>query len=245
MNANEKYREKFKECHTVQEQEELREKWLKERLSEFPEKLNVKEVCEYLGLADSHKRFDWFQELVTENRLKTKRSFNRAFEYAYTTGIVRDWQFFYDWCYNNPRLDTLLCSDRPGKKELKALPDDGMITIYRGTGKDELTSDAGWYGPSWTTDRGVAEFFAFRHLRKDRVVVQTKVKKSDIKAMFGDRSEHEVLCMIYKKPKVVCETPTDEFDRFYRFSRPVLKKYVPTYNKQVEEYIQKVREFYR
>jgi hypothetical protein len=188
---------------------------LNRETARFPKRLRVEDVVPYLGLADSDVRFDWFQELVEEKRFASNKAFKEAFTYAYTSGIVSDWRFFFNRCYYNWALFGSPCLDTLGRKEFKNLPDDKKITVYRGTCIDELESENGWWGPSWSTDRGVAEFFAFRHGGKDRVVVKTEVSKRDIRGFFGDRNEHEVLYVVFDKPEVVTDVPTDEFDRYF------------------------------
>ena len=191
------------------------QEFLNRETARFPKKLNAEQAFDYLCLADSDVRFDWFQELVEEKRFASNKAFKDAFAFAYTSGYVHDWKFFFERCYWNIIFFFKPCLDKHGRKEFNKLPDDEKITIYRGTGKDELDSDACWWGPSWSIDRGVAEFFAFRHCEDDRVVIKTEVSKRDIKGFFGDRNEHEVLYVADVRPEVVTEVPTGEFFRYY------------------------------
>lgn len=90
----------------------------------------------------------------------------------------------------------LLKSDRECREEMmsdedkvafSALPT--LVTVYRGCQKG-LNEN----GLSWTTDRNKAEFFAHR-FRKQGMVLERQVRKSEIVAMLTGRGESEVIVL--------------------------------------------------
>lgn len=88
-----------------------------------------------------------------------------------------------------PDLDV---SDTDGRRVFLELPPD--VEIYRGCNTAEETDG---YGLSWTLRRDIAEFFAFRHMGDtfpdNRAVYKTTVRKKDIRAVFMERDEHEII----------------------------------------------------
>jgi len=74
---------------------------------------------------------------------------------------------------------------------LNALPSE--VTIYRGTDLKELTSD--YYGQSWTLNKEVADFFAYKHYRtdKNRCVIKATIKKEFIYGYVSSRGECECI----------------------------------------------------
>lgn len=103
------------------------------------------------------------------------------------------------------------------------------ITIYRGCHKDEAAPARKYRGKpypnfhiSWSLDRGAAEFFAFRgkHFSKeDGRVYSVRIRKSQMLALFDERSECEVIypysydrnCKLYT---LVTDKPTAYFESF-------------------------------
>lgn len=88
----------------------------------------------------------------------------------------------------------LLSSDRPNRhymmseesdRTLTALDDE--VTIYRGCQKG-LNEN----GLSWTLDKSVAKFFANRFGKKG-IILEKKISKKDIVAIFLSRNESEVI----------------------------------------------------
>lgn len=71
---------------------------------------------------------------------------------------------------------------------------DDEITIYRGADKDEESKG---FGISWTLNPRVALYFAYdRYKDKDedtRMVYTRRIKKSQIKAIFTEMDEDEVI----------------------------------------------------
>jgi hypothetical protein len=80
-------------------------------------------------------------------------------------------------------------------KILKNLPD--KVKIYRGVTTDEIESND--FGLSWSLNREVAEFFAFKYRRNYdtssslKTVVELEVDKNEIIAYFHDRGEEEII----------------------------------------------------
>lgn len=111
-----------------------------------------------------------------------------------------------------PDLDV---SDTDGRRVYQELPP--YVEIYRGCNASEETDG---YGLSWTLRRDIAEFFAFRHMGDtfpdNRAVYKTTVRKEEIRAVFMERNEHEI---IYYCPDgfpvvPVTDKPTDYYYNF-------------------------------
>lgn len=84
------------------------------------------------------------------------------------------------------------------KREIKILnnlPD--KVKIYRGVTIDEIESND--FGLSWSLNREVAEFFAFKYRRNYdtssslKTVIELEVDKNEIIAYFHDRGEEEII----------------------------------------------------
>ena len=94
----------------------------------------------------------------------------------------------------------------------------GYVTLYRGCSQAEL--DAGESGVSWTTDRAIAELFAFRFSdikgnEDDGVVIKTKVHIGDIASVITDRDEDEVIYIWWIDDyEVVTRKPTEYFEQY-------------------------------
>ena len=96
-----------------------------------------------------------------------------------------------DWIY-------LFSSDRPKRHKLMSLKEQKIfnelpekVKIYRGHDKDHLD------GLSWSLDKNIAEFFAYRYVRRksdcDFIVTEKTVPKEDIVCYLNDRKENEVI----------------------------------------------------
>lgn len=86
------------------------------------------------------------------------------------------------------------------------------VTIYRGCSQDEDFI----MNPSWTFNREVAEFFAFRNGQTNTAVYSTQVDLIDIAALLLERNEDEVLVFDVKKSEVelVTDKPTDYYNNY-------------------------------
>lgn len=73
------------------------------------------------------------------------------------------------------------------------LPDDELITVYRGVGKGREPM-----GLSWTDAIDVAKWFAKRWNNPDAYLLKGQVYKKDIFAYFNTRNEHELLTNVKK-----------------------------------------------
>jgi hypothetical protein len=113
------------------------------------------------------------------------------------------------WCdAEGPSVNTdywlsLMTSERPGRKEwgwddegrqaMAELPDDGPITIYRGTGIPERKT-----GMSWTLFRERAEWFAYRFSPTKPIIYTATVLPEGILLALGGRGEAEVVVDPYR-----------------------------------------------
>lgn len=139
----------------------------------------------------------------------TPQAFAEGLAWAYTTGAAdRETALVLFQCID--RRDIMTPQDRAA---LDAMPD--TLTIYRGCGDEETRG--GRYGLSWTDNRAIAEFFAFRYNDQGRAVVQTTVNRSDVLAYFSTRGESELIADITAPPcnvEIVTTTPTAVFDEY-------------------------------
>lgn len=90
-----------------------------------------------------------------------------------------------------------------------------IVELFRGCDKEEMNIDEdNFLGISWTTSRKVAEFFAFRHNTKGRIVVKTEVPKKEIVAFINERKEFECIYLsaISTMVSIVTDKPTKYFD---------------------------------
>lgn len=94
-------------------------------------------------------------------------------------------------------------------EDIAKLPDDSMITIYRGVKEND------YKGLSWTIDRNIAEWFAkrFSYNVNKVYLFSGQLKKRDIIAFFDCRNENEVVCDYRKIKDVQCEEIESKLDK--------------------------------
>lgn len=170
----------------------------------------------------SHERYGLFQHIEFYYPM-TFAAYKNAFREAWVTDRVPEDDGIY--YFESIGLDRMLNTKE--RKLYNSLPK--TITIYRGCHKDEakpVNKYRGKFYPyfhlSWTLDREVAEFFAFRgkHFSKeDGRVYSIRIKKDQMLALFLDRSEYEVIypysyAGFFKPFSLVTDEPTEYYARF-------------------------------
>ena len=70
---------------------------------------------------------------------------------------------------------------------------------------------------SWTTNRGIAEFFAFRFDKPDAVVLKAQVHKYDIASVITSRGEEEVIVTEIEDYEIVTRQKTDYYDQYMKY----------------------------
>jgi hypothetical protein len=162
------------------------------------------------GDAKDAARSKWqaFFNLWTRGRLDAPDRFNYLFRQAYTTGIIDFYQFVMIHGY----IDAAESSDPEGRELLRDIPES--VKVFRGTCSEELKR--GILGPSWTLDRGAAEYFAFgTDDPGHRVVLSALVPKNDILAVFAIMLESEVLALVNAEDAaVIADAPTAAMDEY-------------------------------
>ena len=102
------------------------------------------------------------------------------------------------------------------KKERKlweSLPD--KVTLYRGCSTKEAELEN--FGFSWSFNRKVAEFFAFRNDQQNTAVYSILADKEDIKAIILERGENEAVCFyLYDNYKLVTDRPTEYYKDYLK-----------------------------
>lgn len=185
-----------------------------EELLNFTGFLRGEEVKNHLRKIDSQNRWNAFCKLVENNQLD-ELALNLGFSFAYTTGDA-DHRMFTLGIWNKIKME--LCCTKGEIDYFAAMPEE--VTIYRGTSVEEYETyleDGESLGYSWTTEREVAEFFAFRHGQKKRMVISTTINKHLIKSVLLDRNESEVLVDVDNidvEIKMVAKRPTKFFRQY-------------------------------
>lgn len=182
----------------------------------YPE-MNEDTIIGAFCCVESHYYWELFEKICEKYELSPK-VFAIGLKEAWTMGVgTGDPKAIASF----RRVDGRLMMDEKEQEYYDALPDE--VTLYRGCSINELNylkdeDDSSCLGISWTTDRGVAEFFAFRdeYNREDRVVVSAVVKKSSIITFINDRDEYECIFLdIFSiEPQMVTKEPTRYYDEF-------------------------------
>jgi len=112
--------------------------------------------------------------------------------------------------------------DDEENRKYKEMPD--IIRIYRGCHKDEADLENGnFFGLSWTYNREIAEFFAFRdrtHPEEDGRVFSVEIPKEYIYALILGRDEDEVIFDFYHhfddpdKVEIITDIPTSYYENY-------------------------------
>ena len=180
-------------------------------------KLNKEQVKDILlGIGcDNYNRWETFCSLCRDYELSDE-AYNYGLKLAYTCGNAGKDAFFY---FCDPRVSMELLMEKDEFEEYKKLPNE--LTVFRGCNLVE--AEIGDWGISWTTERKVAEFFAFRFENHDGRVYGIDIDKRDILAFFNDRNEFEVIINLYdywSVPYIVTDKPTELYveyacDRLY------------------------------
>jgi hypothetical protein len=97
------------------------------------------------------------------------------------------------WRSQEPGMEE--CMDDNERAALADLP--GLVRVWRGTTYQRSIRDI-----SWTTDRDKARWFATRFTATNSLVAEGTVAKTDIKAIFLQRGESEVISLRVKIEKM-------------------------------------------
>jgi len=180
-------------------------------------KLNKEQVEDILlGIGcDNYNRWETFCSLCRDYELSDE-AYNYGLNLAYTCGNAGKDAFFY---FCDPRVSMELLMEKDEFEEYKKIPNE--LTVFRGCNLVE--AEIGDWGISWTTERKVAEFFAFRFENHDGRVYGIDIDKRDILAFFNERNEFEVIINPYdcwSVPYIVTDKPTELYveyacDRLY------------------------------
>lgn len=96
----------------------------------------------------------------------------------------------------------------------KSLP--SIVTVYRGCDYEEVEELGCPQGISYTLDKKIAEFFAYRYNNEDGCVIEATVPKDAIKCYYNGRNEREVIIIdfpyCYKTSKIISQGEVEKFD---------------------------------
>lgn len=170
--------------------------------------------------AGNENRWQLFGELVERANL-TNKAFNIGLKEAWTSGIGTGDYMALEYFEEADKLQVM---DKEELAYYNSLPN--LVTLYRGCNKCEVES--GTLGFSWTTQRKVAEFFAFRHEQTNTSVYSIKVPKEDISTIFLCRNEFEVIYLhaCAKEMSITTEIPTEYYDSYIKEQRDELDMFL-------------------
>lgn len=181
--------------------------------------LSGDDVVYVLGRANSRERWDLFAYYIVQNYALSPEAFAKGLKSAWDSGVYDEAQVAIQLF---GMADPAYLMDEKEKALYDALPD--RVEIYRGTSRFENDGE-GAAGLSWTIDRGVAEFFAFRgrsHAESDGRVYVAEVFKEDIIVIIEDRGEREVILseegvesvLVDGDQSILTEKKTEFYDRY-------------------------------
>ena len=145
-------------------------------------------LCRY---ANTRTRFAFFMDIASTYEM-TAEAYAKGLRDAYITGQPKD-RYEALRCFYAVRDKRALMT----AEEWQVLQDmPARVQLFRGCSMDEYNAHV--YGSSWTTQRSVAEFFAWRFDKQDssRCVVSCIIDKAQVLAVFTERKEHEVVADI-------------------------------------------------
>lgn len=144
-----------------------------------------------LTRVEHEKRLQLFSDIMNSGLKVTDKAFYDGLRYAYTTGKWYDLDdyLFIDNCFE--RVELLRMLNKREKKLFDTLPE--TVEIYRGCCFCDDIEDL--MGFSWTLKKEIADFFAYRFNQSNRAVYKTTINKNDMKALFMDRKEYDVVIL--------------------------------------------------
>jgi len=154
-----------------------------QKIGDVEKALQNKKYDSYVWLHERPYRIEAFQEI---EHLLSDTAYWKLLADIWTD-TENQWQNYEEWkdLIGSERGSRHYLMNEEEDKALSSLPDE--VTIYRGCQKGINEN-----GLSWTLDKSKAEFFAKR-LRKDGIILEKKISKSDIIAVFTGRGESEVI----------------------------------------------------
>ena len=154
-----------------------------QKISDVKKALQNKKYDSYVWLHERPYRIEAFQEI--EHLLSDTAYWKLVADIW--TDTENQWQNYEEWkdLIGSKRSNRHYMMTEEEDNLLRSLADE--VTIYRGCQKGINEN-----GLSWTLDKSIAEFFANR-LGKKGIVLEKKISKSDIIAVFTGRGETEVI----------------------------------------------------
>ena len=205
LNASDEEKAQIK-CHI-----EKKLQYLNGIFTDIDHTMNVDESLEFLHkYSDNYERTNLLIAMK-EHGLLNDESFNACLKVTYTSAKSPSFNETLREYFNICNKDYVMSKEE--QEFLDNLPNE--VILYRGCSTDEY--DFGKFGMSWTTERKVAEFFAFR-FNQHNAVYQIKVNKNQIKAFFIDRHEFEAILtdVNYDEVEETTDEPTELYDEYLR-----------------------------
>lgn len=188
------------------------------------EQVTLRSLMDFLLYCNSEERWDAFYEiangeLASEYPMSWK-TFYKGLQFAYGSGKAAPSEA--SELFEECQFDWYECSTKKEQRFYDAI--EGEDYLYRGCTEEEGDE----YGISWTTDKGVAEFFAYRFkdiLEKNGKhprVIKIKVKdlSGDICGVLLDRGEKEVIIpngfVEEENVEVDSTEPTEAYEKYMK-----------------------------
>ena len=187
--------------------------------------VSTKSLMDFLLYCNGEERWDAFWELThddAEDYPMSWKTFYKGLQFAYGSGKAAPSEA--SELFEECQLDWYECSTKKEQRFYDAI--EGDQYIYRGCTEEEGDE----YGISWTTDKGVAEFFAYRFkdiLEKNGKhprVIKIKVKdiSGGICGILLDRGEKEVIIpngfVEEKNVEVDSTEPTEAYEKYMKIN---------------------------
>lgn len=160
--------------------------------------VSLKSVMDFLLHCSGEERWDAWWDITHYERAEqypmTWKTFYKGTQFAYGSGKAAPSEA--SEMFEECQFDWYECSTKKEQKFFDSIDDEDYL--YRGCTEEEGDD----YGVSWTTDKGVAEFFAYRFKDilekngKHPQVIKVKVKDLYGQGICGvllDRNEKEVI----------------------------------------------------
>jgi hypothetical protein len=173
--------------------------------------------------ADNENKWPLYCEIM-ESRKVTRAAAVQGYREALCMGRAdyRVIDIYEDQCFTTEEM----LRSKKERKLWESLPD--KVTLYRGCSTKE--GEYGNFGFSWSLNRRVAEFFAFRNDQSNTAVYSVLADKEDIRAIILERSEDEALYFesffTLVDYKLVTDRPTEYYREFVKARKEEDKRFL-------------------
>lgn len=186
--------------------------------------VTLKSLMYFLLYCSSEERWDAFWEITHDELAQdypmSWKTFYKGLQFAYGSGKAPHSEA--SEMFNEIDDFTEYATKEEVKWLKRQLDNHGKITVYRGCTTGEIDNEN--IGVSWTTDLGIAEFFAYRF--KDKAieagyqpcVIKANIHWGDIKGVLLDREEDETVIpnVFADEVEIISTEPTEAFEKYMK-----------------------------